>query len=405
MLNTGNTTKCLPGLHLILLLCLLYPFNIRAETFNSCKAVPDLVRFVETNRGWKALRPIGCKELPKTAFKKRGLAQIWSIIDKHHLQKLGELYKLVGLIDNSYDFYSCYLEETSRHTEAFYDAIHNEIILPSWKKTPRNVLVHEIVHALQDQIIDLHKLAKRAAAISDQSLAFSAFIEGDASLVQHHFIQHVKQGREFEIPFENPQPTIDSECKFPPALDALIYFPYDFGLVFAERIRERKGWEALTKVYDQIPISTTQIIHAKAHPILTPSQVIFEPKRILDFLDIPSGKIVLEDTVGQYMTRLILGQFLDQPQAIRASVGWRGDKALVYKSESGRVLAWRTQWNSERDADEFRSALVKMYATRFSTSLQSESKILLMEIQNGDKLFVRSGGQAVDVVYSSLGAN
>jgi hypothetical protein len=44
-------------------------------------------------------------------------------------------------------------------------------------------------------------------------------------------------------------------------------------------------------------------------------------------------------------------------KATRAAEGWGGDRYVLLENDSGgRVLHWKTVWDTERDAQEFRDA-------------------------------------------------
>src|SRR5262245_25028717 len=67
---------------------------------------------------------------------------------------------------------------------AYYDIIKKEVVLYDDIKSnySKAVLIHELVHALQDQHFDLKKL-HQASFGSDGEMARAALVEGDAQLV------------------------------------------------------------------------------------------------------------------------------------------------------------------------------------------------------------------------------
>ena len=131
---------------------------------------------------------------------------------------------------------------------AAYDFLGKRIIFPQTKPT-RDVLVHELCHALQDERHDIAKLMRATGGSYDRILAVGALIEGEATNVQ---IRYSVGGSRFAAAFI-PYETLRREARdraeairqswmrylrdVPPNLIRTQSFVYDEGVLFVERLR------------------------------------------------------------------------------------------------------------------------------------------------------------------------
>jgi hypothetical protein len=69
-----------------------------------------------------------------------------------------------------------------------------------------------------------------------------------------------------------------------------------------------------------------------------------------------------EGTLGEFLIRVLLRAGPEGEAAVAAAAGWGGDRYAVLESGGGSYrLVWRSAWDSEADAREFRDVL-KAYA-------------------------------------------
>lgn len=169
----------------------------------------------------------------------------------------------------------------------------------------RGVLIHEMVHALQDQHFGLAKLHETAG--SDEELAVAALIEGDATYTMIQL--QPKAAPMLDVPLEK-------------AKDKKSAFLYAEGARYVRALHKKGGWEAVNRAYRLPPRSTAAILHPEG----------------VKTVDLGSGK-----TVGELAILEAVGP--------AAAAGWRGDR----KSEGRWILAFATP----EDALEFQAAWAK----------------------------------------------
>ena len=128
------------------------------------------------------------------------------------------------------------------------------------------VMVHELVHAIDDQHFDMGAAIRSFADNLDFALAYGMLAEGDAQSVQYRFMtqgalaqQDLKLLRDFA---DNTAAAILKRQfgDHPPALVLAFQSQYTEGMVFAETLRRsEKGEEAMNEAFRKPPASTEKL--------------------------------------------------------------------------------------------------------------------------------------------------
>ncbi|NHN60936.1 MULTISPECIES: Hvo_1808 family surface protein [Halorussus] len=165
----------------------------------------------------------------------------------------------------------------------FYHPLTDKLVVVSEEADPvaisSTTLVHEFVHALQDQHFDLTR-RDLAPAREDAFNARNALVEGDARYADERFealcgvAWNCLQVEAREPSGGNVSPTRNF------AMRQLALAPYSDGPGYVEDLRERGGWDAVNDAYDDLPASTEQILHPERRN---------EPPVRLDFEDTARG--------------------------------------------------------------------------------------------------------------------
>jgi hypothetical protein len=220
------------------------------------------------------------------------------------------------------------------------------------------LLVHELVHAIQDQSFDLGSISDPSFD-NDQQVAAMAAIEGHATLVMFEF-----QGSSLNL--TEIYDFTDNEARSDHTLDEIrlrspvlasaplviqesLLFPYLYGVSFVESLwKQNPGRPA--PFGSQLPISTEQVLH--------PERFLSDPKDHPVALEIitPVGwEKLYDDNLGELET----GILLETHTGSRVSAeGWDGDRYLLLDNGNGnRALVWVSIWDSESQRDRFVEAL------------------------------------------------
>jgi hypothetical protein len=237
----------------------------------------------------------------------------------------------------------------------YYSPADDEIVVVSDSATPeisRGTLVHELVHALQDQQFGLNE----SFDSQDRQLARNGVVEGEAVLLNDRYKSRCDG--EWDCVF------IDSNSGGVapnPGVFLVLAHPYSTGPNFVERVQQREGWAAVDAMHERYPPSTEQLIHPDRYPDERPVNVTV-PDRARDGwtrFDIDP----VADTVGEASIFAMLVQNDAGDESVSrysyvhpASDGWAGDTLVPYRDGDRYGYVWETAWDSGRDARQFADA-------------------------------------------------
>ena len=85
-----------------------------------------------------------------------------------------------------------------------------------------------------------------------------------------------------------------------------------------------------------------------------------------------------------------------------ATEGWGGDGWRLWDVRGRTALAWRSEWDSAGDAEEFHAALRARFARRGAPSSRAGWEVF--PGRGGRRFAVRRAGDAVDLVSADDGA-
>jgi uncharacterized iron-regulated protein len=185
----------------------------------------------------------------------------------------------------------------------------------------RGVLIHEMVHALQDQHFGLAKL-HQADFGSDAELALAALIEGDATFTM---IEILKK--------DQPKVAAMLDTSLEKAKNLRNAFLYGLGARYVKGLKDKGGWASVNARYKFPPRTTAAIMNPQVNTI------VLGPGR----------------SVGAFGLIQFLAEAADAKSlAISAARGWIGDRIV----EDGAVKSWQLAFDTPEHATRFHSAYV-----------------------------------------------
>jgi hypothetical protein len=152
-------------------------------------------------------------------------------------------------------------------------------------------------------------------------------------------------------------------ARSPTVIQETLIFPYLSGAEFVRNFKDRNPGKS---VYDDMPVSTEQILHPTAFfgRRDAPTSVTLPP--------LTGATQTYQNTLGEFETRLFLFQHLkDQNNAVQGAAGWDGDRYALFNTPRGQGIAWVTVWDSQADASEFFDLLGKVVAKRYGATRDS----------------------------------
>ena len=304
----------------------------------------------------------------------RSKAQVREFVERQFTesrvaQELGlkeRVYKRFGLLPDTLDLRRLLTDLLEEQIVGFYDpkAKTLYVVEGSPPEAAGLVVAHELVHALQDQYVNLDSM-QNVPGRDDHVGAAQAVMEGQATVAQlgdasvaasmpggWDRVRQMIREQQASMPIFASAPLLIQET---------LIFPYLSGAEFMRHASDANITAA--KLYADLPSSTEQILHPERY--LTrdaPTEITLFPSTGGGpaTTPLPAGgrRVAYENTLGEFETRLLLYERLrDQAAAMRGARGWDGDRYALLDVTGGEALVWLTVWDSAVDAAEFHDML------------------------------------------------
>jgi hypothetical protein len=266
-----------------------------------------------------------------------------------------------GLLPKNFDFDAFMIKLLTEQIAGLYDPKAHEFYIADWipLSKQRDVMAHELTHALEDQYFNIEAWSKAARPDDDAELARDAVLEGSATAAMVDYNLEGTGMSLKSLPDFDPSTLvgdIDDSPAFnsaPPFLKDALIFPYMSGLTFSVALLKSGGWVGLPSVFAKPPATTQQIMHPALYRSgKLPEHVVLPGIEKL----LGPGWTKLEDNaMGEFGWREVLKQFLDDSRAKPLAAAWNGDRYLVYENKSTKslVLVTRIYLSSEDQTARF----------------------------------------------------
>jgi hypothetical protein len=278
-------------------------------------------------------------------------------------------FKLLGLIPDSMDLRKESENLLTEQIAGFYDPKTKVLYVIQGESDEMldQVVPHELVHALQDQYINLDSI-ENLEGDDDRLLAAQAVFEGQAVFEQ---LVIATGGTAFasKLPglwdklretIRDNRSSMPEFAKAPPIIQEVTIFPYLSGLEFIHQYADHFPGKV---PYGDLPTSTQQILSEPAY---------FDHRAIPLRVTLPkpsTGTVRYENTLGEFQTRVFLNEQLsDQNEAVRGAAGWAGDRYEVIDVPGGPAMVWVSVWDNAVDAAQFGDLLSQTADRRFGAS-------------------------------------
>ena len=339
------------------------------------REVADAVPRIEKSTGMKFKTPPRVEARSKEQVREFLLKKFDESTPASEIAGEETAYKLFGLLPDTLDLRKFYLAILTEQVIGYYDPSTKVlyVVQGADEKTLGITITHELVHALQDQYVNLDSLQK-STDDSDRLSAVQAVIEGQAQFEQlsimvggsSNIAMRVGGRDRIREMIRENQSAMPVFSTAPMVIQESLLFPYLSGADFVQRFKELKHGE---NPLAHPPRSTEQILHTPAYFGSAPD----EPSVVR--LPAPRGATkVYENDLGEFGTRLLLYQHLKDDQAApRSAVGWDGDRYVVVKSGAGKGIVWASVWDSTLEAASFSDALVRATTKRTGAAERAEA--------------------------------
>jgi hypothetical protein len=336
----------------------------------------ELLPSAELHSGLPARAPIRLARRSREDLEAFLSAELGRQLPEARMEAIVRTYARLGLVPDTIDLgpllRSLLLEQVVGYYDPARDTLYVVDRVADIDVEP--VLVHEIVHALQDQYVDLDSLMQANLEANDRGTAAQSALEGHATFAMLEWQLEQLTGTDADLTDlpglkgllgDDPlaaagigMPVLNA---IPAVIRESLLFPYLGGVVFVQEY-----WQSVGRVPPlgtRMPVSTEQVIHPQKFlegSIDAPTKVRFEH-------GVPAGwALVYSDDLGELETRIFLREFLPERDAADgAAAGWDGDRFRLLDGPDGEVFIWGTVWDSDRDALEFEREVRRAFVERY----------------------------------------
>jgi hypothetical protein len=292
--------------------------------------VAGLVPFVERAKGASFTHPVRVVVLDEQAFRERVTQDEEDLTDQDRadLDQTEAELRALGLAGGEGSLFDQVNTMTGGGVAAFYDPDAQEIVIPATTDAPlaqQQTLVHELTHALQDQLGQLDEPED-----SDASSAFDALVEGDAEHVATEWADTLSDRQRAQLDEQSRaqgDTATDELDSVNPVLLAMFAAPYSLGEAMAAALDDAGR---LDDAFTDPPASFADVQ---------------DPARWLDPVDrvqvddpaLTDGETEQgePDTFGAQALYLMLATAMEPGEALVVADGWGGDRMRSFESSDG----------------------------------------------------------------------
>lgn len=264
------------------------------------------------------------------------------------------VYAMLGLVEPDLDLRGLLLDLYTEQVAGFYEPDSTALFV--MEDQPRqaleSLLLHELVHAVQDQTADLDALTS-AQLGNDRAAAAHAAIEGHATLVMLEFMMERMTGQAVDLASvpgiaDQLLPAAEGmEAQFPALAGApavirrSLLFPYVQGAGFVQGLWSTEG--RVAPFGEWLPTSTEQVMEGG-----------LDDPPINVQIDVAGGDVLHEDVLGRLELQVLVEAHVGA-DATGLAEGWGGDRYVLVEPASGdeAVLVWVSVWDDESARDRF----------------------------------------------------
>ena len=313
-----------------------------ASTAEIDAALPQLQAFVEEARGLEFTEPVDVEVLVPADYEERTRSEFREEIeeDREDLDLAAAQYQALGLLEADIDIVDILERYLTTGTAGVYRPDTKELVVRGAELTAdvRVTLVHELTHALDDQVfgLDRPELDDRE---DESGFTFAALVEGNATLVEEQYVASLssEERREYVEQAAAAAGGVDVTA-IPPILFIEQEFLYGYGFAFAQALEAAGGNDRIDAAFEDPPLTS--------EAVLEPDSYLADEGRARVPAPDAEGDVVDEGIAGQFLLELLVNGQLGQDGVPE----WVGDRYVVW--EDGDQTCVRIAYVGDLEAIE-----------------------------------------------------
>ena len=320
--------------------------------------VTELVPYAERATGYHFKHP------PRAGLQTRNEARAYlesrleTMYSPSRLGAMAAAYHLIGLLPDTTGFGGMLTGVLAEQVLGYYDPESDSLfaVVPANAIRLREVMLHELVHALQGQHVSLDSLID-PGRLNDQRLTASGVVEGQATFATLvSLIPSRNVAADPELWSLIVASVRRSGLSRPEMRDAPIWIregllaPYMYGARFMNRWMASPLGDSLA-FSRAMPVSTEQLLHF--------DRMREGDEPVLLGFTTDSSSVLAEDNLGELELHMLLAQLTGRRALPEEPfpLGWGGDRYRLYQTDDGPALIWYVVWDEAEDRDRFHAAI------------------------------------------------
>lgn len=316
-------------------------------------------------------------------------------LEDEDIERARVIYGALGLLDPKQDLRSVVGDVVSEQVVGYYDPESKRLVVRDdvLKGLMRNggavmdenrlVLIHELVHALEDQHLGLGETFDLERT-SDEENAYRCIVEGDAMLAM---LAHALEGQ--GIPLSSATASLEQMGSAlelgmmasgeklddaPAILRVTLVAPYLRGLQFVAAVQGRGGWSAVNQAFASPPTTSEQVLHPEKFFARERGEQVRLPA--FSALERAGFEAVEEDTLGELEMGVYFGQGSSSGVDEQAAAGWSGDQLRVYTLGQRAGVVWWSTWDTELEAEQAAEAARRVSPGGSHASVEQRGRVV-----------------------------
>jgi hypothetical protein len=339
--------------------------------------------------------------------------------DKDKAQRYADEKSLeaFGLIPKNFPLDSFMIDLLTDQIAGMYDPKAKEFYIADWIPVDdqREVMAHELTHALEDQSFHIDSWIKAARPNDDAELARDSVSEGTAIAAMIDYGLRSEHVGVRDLPDMSDligagvlagmsnDPVL---AKAPQYIQDSLMFPYLQGAEFSQEfLKAHTGWADLKLLFENPPVSTQQIMHPALYLKGVKPVAVTLPK--WKHVVPRDWRLLEENVMGEFGLQEVLKQFLGPVRAEAMSPAWAGDRYAVFEERGtgNTPVIFRLTLDSSDHAakffGEFSAALEKKYAS--ATKVERQGEFLHFQTASGGVYLRCIASECLDVEGATHG--
>ena len=314
--------------------------------------IPIAEHFVEVHRGMPFKTRVAVTLLGDDAFRQRLLGDPRNTQSDAELQKAAKELRALHLVSGPLDIGAATRDLLGAGVSGFYDAKSKSLVVRGVAASPyvRQVLVHELTHALQDQYfgIDRPDLEK---ADDERGLAFQSLVEGDAVRIETEYHESLSPAEQAAADREEQGQGGGIPASVPRVLIELIAFPYIAGPPFVRELVREGGNARLDDAFVHPPVDSAQL--------LDPTRFLANQQPVTVAVPRGDGTVFDKGVLGEFGLLLMIEHSATTEAATPRTVAdmWGGDEYVAWDQGSQACMRIAVAAQSPQLQDDLDSAL------------------------------------------------